>query len=139
MSDLLDITTDAGWRDLCKRRHDAKLAKHSLFVQVSPERSASQKQLNALEVWCRQLAEVLSSAGLDMRQVIQLEIPPSQHNIKENVYKPVLEAMTGKTSTRDQSTIDPDAVARVIGKNLSERFGITPPPWPSRFNQGMEQ
>ena len=80
----------------------------------------------------------MADAGLDMKTVIRCEIPPTEHMVKENIYKPMLEAMTGKQSTMDQSTTEPDAVAQFITRELSERLGITLPPWPDRFNRGEE-
>ena len=103
-----------------------------------PESHMTGKQRSALHVWCRQVAAELAKAGLDMKSVIRCEIPPTEHMVKENIYKPLLESMTGKTSTEEQSTIEPSMVADVITRELGQRLGITLPPWPDRFNRGQD-
>ena len=103
-----------------------------------PDNHITQRQVNSLNLWCRQVAQAMAEAGLDMKHVIHCEIPPSEYLVKERIYKPMLEAMTGKQSTMDQTTTDPSAVADVIIRELGERLGITLPPWPDRFNRGQD-
>jgi hypothetical protein len=57
------------------------------------------------------------------------------YSVKEAIYKPVLEAMTSKKSTEEMNTVEPGAVSTVITRHLGEKYGVTCPPWPTRFNQ----
>lgn len=84
------------------------------------------------------LARDLNDAGLDMKKVLkqEVDIPWSKTTVKEFLYRPLLTAMTMKTSTEDQSTIEPDQVYKVLCRHLADKHGFTCPPFPTRFNQG---
>lgn len=93
------------------------------------------KQRGSLHIWCEQCAKALNDAGIPCRRLSvfgdqQIEIPWSMGLFKEVVYKPVLEAITGKQSTEDQSTVEPSDIAMIISKQYSEN-GLICPPWPS--------
>lgn len=97
-------------------------------------------QRNSLHLWCEMLAKVLNDAGMDQTTFYKhhakagMQLPWTKHSIKETFYKPTLETMTGKRSTEEMNTLEPSEICTIIGKALSERLGITPPPFPSRFN-----
>ncbi len=95
----------------------------------------SKKQRGALHVWCDQMAKTMSDHG--MMCVINhpfngstYEIPWTGLLFKEHIYKFILNAMTGKQSTEDQSSVDPSDVAMVIIKRFADN-GLNCPPWPS--------
>lgn len=92
----------------------------------------TRQQQNALHVWCRQVANVLDEAGLDMKQIVSVEIPVTEYLVKENLYKPVLEAMTGKLSTTEQDTVEPSQVAETLARHFAQKHGVVLPRWPSR-------
>ena len=137
MTELYDLTTDQGWRMLCLERQRAIQENRTLHVEIAKSKHITDKQVSSLNLWCRQVAQTLSEAGLDMKSVIRCEIQPTEHMVKENIYKPLLASMTGKSSTMDQTTTEPSAVAAVIIRELSSRLGVTLPPWPDRFNRGQ--
>ena len=99
-------------------------------------------QRSALHVWLRDLAQVLNDSGCDQRLFFSAhmregaQVPWTLHSVKESLYKPILAAMTGKASTEEMNTVEPSSVCVVLGQKLSEKIGITPPPWPTRFNEG---
>ena len=132
----MDITTDQGFKELTLLRHQAKLAAKPLFVFIgpAPEKTITSKQFNALHVWCEMVAESLNAAGLDQRIVLKpsVAIDWSKDSVKQYLFKPLLEAMTGKTSTTDQDTVEPSKVADTMARHLGEKFGITLPEWPKR-------
>lgn len=114
--------------------------KGSYSVHLSSEKEKTDAQRSSLHIWCRQLAKVFNDAGLDMKAVLHedADIPWTEHSVKENIYKPVLKALTGKKSTEDQSTTDPSEVREVICRHLANNeatAGVEIPPWPTRFNQ----
>ena len=100
----------------------------------SPESHITQKQFNALHVWCSEVAEVLNDAGLDQRVVLKpgVAIDWDKDSVKEKLYKPLLEALTGKQSTTEQDTLEPNNVANHLARHLGEKFGVTLPEWPKR-------
>lgn len=95
------------------------------------------KQRGALHIWCRMVAEVLNDAGLDMKKVMKphVDIPWTGYSVKEHLYKTVLESLTGKESTEEQHTTEPDLIAKIITRHLGEKFRVELPPWPDRFNR----
>ena len=109
---------------------------------VGKENPKTDTQRSALHVWLRDLAQILNDSGCD--QVVFLtkhmkagaELPWTLYSVKESLYKPILAAMTGKDSTEKMNSVEPSVVCTVLGKKLSEKTGITPPPWPTRFNDG---
>ena len=100
----------------------------------NPETPMTDKQRSALHVWCDQVAKVLNDAGLHMIRKAwdgdEMEIDWSKMLVKEFIYKPLLDAMTGKDSTEKQSTVNPSDVALHLTRHYAKR-GIVLPPWPS--------
>jgi len=119
-----------------------------------PKGKYSGKQRKALHVWCEMCADVLNSHGmpcyiaslsLEIR-LAEMEFPMmidegdlietvwSMVEFKEQRYKLVLKALSGKVSTEDQNSVDPSKVAQIICKRYADH-GITLPPWPSLRGQ----
>ncbi|MEE8289585.1 MAG: hypothetical protein V3R25_09250 [Nitrosomonadaceae bacterium] len=116
---------------------------HTLYINMSiedPQAAYTKKQRGALHVWCRMLAECLNDAGLHMvRQMVfsdkEVEIDWTDLLVKEFIYKPMLQSMTGKQSTEDQSTVNPSDVSQTITRHFAGK-GIVCPAWPSNKNMG---
>ena len=104
-----------------------------------PESHITQAQFSAMHVWCGQVADQLNACGLDIRLVIKpdISIDWDKDSVKRLLYKPVLKAMTGKTSTTEQNTVQPSAVAETIARHIAERFDIPLPMWPDRHGTGQ--
>ena len=68
-------------------------------VPTQKRRTASQN--DALHVYCRQLANALNDAGLDMREVIkpEVDIPWNDQTVKEYMWRPIQKVVTGEEST----------------------------------------
>ena len=103
-----------------------------------PQRT--EKQNRSLHLWLRQVSETLNDAGLDMKKTLKpsVDIPWDKEgrNAKEHLWRPVMEAMTGEESTTDMDTTDPSEVYLVICRHISEKHGVTLPPFPDRFHRG---
>jgi hypothetical protein len=54
----------------------------------------------------------------------EIEIPWSTDSVKEHLFKPVMRAQLGKTSTKDLSTKEIDMVFDTLTKHLGEKFGL---------------
>ena len=75
------------------------------------------------------LAEALNDAGYDMKKVIRanMDIPWTDYNVKEFLWRPVQEAQLGKKSTTQLTTDEIDKVFEVINKAVGERTGVHVP------------
>ena len=110
------------------------------LVEVS-RNTRTQKQNKCLHGWLGLLAQRLNDAGYGVRKTLALlnkdfEMPWGTNSVKDLLYRPVMEAMTGKESTKDLDTIEPSDICQKVGARVSELTGITAPPWPDRFNGG---
>lgn len=92
------------------------------------------QQMKALHLWFRQCSEVLREQGVDIRKALHFPIMPTEEVIKNDIFKPILLAMFGKTSTTQLSKQkEIDDIYDVINKTFSE-MGIELPPFPSEEN-----
>lgn len=115
-------------------KHVAKLYdqhKHVTF-QWRTGKQRTLKQNNALHLFLQHLADCLNDAGLDMRAVLKegVEIPWTQDNAKEHLWKPLQKAVIGEESTADAERQDYAKVQEVLARHMGEKFGITIPKWP---------
>ena len=69
---------------VAKRRSSGKSAT-VCFDQ--PEHPISQKQFNAMHLWCERVADQLNDAGLDMKAVLkpEVDIPWGKESVKEHL------------------------------------------------------
>lgn len=114
---------------------------NKISISWKSEGSYTPTQRASLHRWFEMLADVLNSGGFDQTVFFKeyarpgMKAPWSKESVKQIFYKPVLEAMTGKRSTEEMNTVEPSEICTIIGASLADRLGITPPAWPSRFNQ----
>lgn len=104
------------------------------------EKQRTLKQNGSLHKWLDMLCKVLNDAGLEQRKVLSdmkegFDLPWTKVSAKEWLYRPYMKAMTQKESTTELDTVEPSDICKVVGRNLAERYGITPPDWPSLENQ----
>jgi hypothetical protein len=94
------------------------------------------EQNSALHLWCERVAITLNDAGLEMVVSLptgkQWTIPWSKHTVKENIWRPVQEALTGKISTTEPKRIEYSEIHEVIHSRFANHHGITLPAWPTR-------
>ena len=82
------------------------------------------------------LAERLNEAGLDMKAVLkpEVDIPWTEENVKNHLWRPVQMAMLSKQSTTELTTAEISDVYQVINRHLGEKLGIHVP-FPSNEHQ----
>ena len=96
------------------------------------------KQRNALHKWCRLSADSLNKAGLfrcgclDYRKQYRWDMESFKHYI----YKPALNAYTGKLSTEEQSSVEPSDIYLAISSHIQQEHGVQLPEWPSLLSGG---
>jgi hypothetical protein len=108
------------------------------ILKVSQEQmrrimNRTQRQNNALHLVLGGLAETLNDSGLETKAVMsvkEVDVPWTKETVKALLYKPILEAMTGKDSTTEMDTVEPGKVYDVLCRHLSEKLGVVCPPWP---------
>ena len=118
--------------------HAAELYRQHKYVTFSwstgQQRSAQQN--NALQLWCKLVAESLNESGLEMVVNLptgkQWTIPWSKTTVKEQIWRPVQKAITGKLSTTEPKRPEYNMVYEVIHSRFADHHGITLPLWPSK-------
>jgi hypothetical protein len=111
-------------------------------IEVKPAKggSATQTQKNALWLWCTLLANELNNAGVEYwvdSPIFKHKIPSqwTKDLVMDYIWRPVMKAMTGETTTRNLEKLDCSAIEQVVAKHLSENHGVPVPQWPSLENQ----
>lgn len=91
------------------------------------------QQNKALHLYCKMLSEALNDAGLDMKATLKPEvaIPWTMENVKNSLWRPIQEALTGKHSTIDLDSVNPSDIHAILNRHMAEKFGISIE-WPSR-------
>lgn len=118
------------------RKLDEEWRKHK-WLKLDFKQRAKQRTLNqnaAMHLFFSWLADTLNDAGLDMRKTLRedVEMPWTQASVKDYLWRPIQEAMTDKTSTKDITTVEPTAIHEVLSRHLGQRLGVVCPPWPKR-------
>ncbi len=94
----------------------------------------SDRQRNALHLYCERVAEALNDSGWEMKKFLsrkpEIEIPWSKTSVKECIWRPVQVAMIDKKSTEDLDKLEPSEIYEVVNRHLSE-YGIHVE-WPSK-------
>ena len=102
------------------------------------------KQRAALHLLCERLADVLNEAGLNRRVVLEelanrgIDAEWSKDSVKELIWKPIQEVLTGFESTEENSTTSYDVTYQHLVRHFGTVHGITLPPWPSYYSQSLE-
>ena len=117
------------------QKHLEKLfeEKHYLTVRYTIGKQRTSTQNSAMQVYCRELANALNDAGLDMKKTLKAEvdIPWTQDLVREHLWKPIQEYVIGKRSTTEANTFQYSEVYDVLNRNMAEKFGVSVP-FPSR-------
>lgn len=106
-----------------------------ISIKIDTGRQRTDQQRKAIEVFCRNLAEVLNDSGFDMQAVFKVKevsVPWSQPTVKDCLFKPLVVALFDKTSTAELERQDCSRVYNVLSRNLAQNLGITVPEWPSK-------
>ena len=88
------------------------------------------QQRKAIEVYCDNVAEAMNSAGHGLKAVLEqkaLDVPCTQENMKEIIFKGIARAMFNKLSTTELNTAEVNEVYEVMNRWLGEKFGVHVP------------
>jgi hypothetical protein len=94
-------------------------------------------QNKAIHVYLEMVARELSNQGQTLQGVVKqiawTEITPTKQAIKEVLWRPVMEIVTGKKSTTELTTAEVSKVYEIISMFLAKNFSIDLP-FPSEEN-----
>ena len=119
------------WVDKEAREGIAKGLKVTIDVGTN---KVTKSQFDAMHVWIRMCVKYLNDINMHRLSPITGKlIPWTESAFREDVYKVILKIWKGKTSTKDQSTADPNDIVLVISAHLATGYktNITLPEWPS--------
>jgi len=81
-----------------------------------------------MHLYFERLADALNDAGLDMKKVLEkkeVSVPWTLHSVKEVLWRPIQQAMTGKDSTTEVSRVEPSDIHMVLDRHMAEKFGVS--------------
>jgi hypothetical protein len=88
----------------------------------------TESQNNAIHLYCERMAEKLNDTEASLQQVCTLPIQLTKENFKENIWKPVQQALYPDVkSTTQLSTDQVSEVYRTVDKIISERWHVSEP------------
>jgi len=90
----------------------------------------TEQQNKALHKYFAMVAKEMTDAGYsDLMHFMSkpVEVPITQDNFKEMIWKKVQKAMLGRESTTELETPEVDQVYQVISRHLATSFNITTP------------
>lgn len=100
---------------------------------IADERSDAQNRARWL--FCDQMARLLNEHSLDMRAFISegIDMPWSKDTFMDFIWRPTLKMLTGKKTTRKETTQDINQVYDVINRAVTQRTNgiVQVPSFPS--------
>lgn len=108
----------------------AKEAASMVGTVISAKEAGQQisyRQNNALHLYFQQLSDALNDAGKDMKHVIKTDIQWTPYSVKENLWRPLQKARTGKESTKEVDSKEIDSIYEELNRIIGERTGVHVP------------
>lgn len=136
----IDLTTEGGWDALKQMSGQRRLMGKTAYVEfVDPEDPRTAKQNSSLHKYCEKLAEALNEAGLDMRKVLkpEIDIPWTKYSVKDQLWRPIQQAMFGKASTTKPTTKEYQEIYKVLDHHMAAKHGVSVD-WPCKESQMAE-
>jgi len=86
----------------------------------------SDRQNRALHLYFTQLSEALNESGHDMKKTLRqdVDIPWTPLNVKEHLWRPLMDAYLNIKSTTQMKTHDIDKIYDILNKTIGERTGV---------------
>lgn len=105
-----------------------------LMIDWEAGKQRTKRQNSALHVFCGLLADLLNASGLDRRKVLkpEIEIPWDLKSVKEDLWKPIQEAVIHKESTTEADRTEYTRVYEVLAHHMATKLNVTIPDWPRK-------
>ena len=119
------IQTEEGLKAYCAALLEMPMPEYGIVIERTTGKRTT-RQNSALHVYCKEVAETLNDAGLDMRRTLKadVDIPWTLNSVKEYMWRPVMTAMTGKTSTRDLEKVEISKIYETMSRHLASNHAI---------------
>lgn len=106
---------------------EAEAGRDRLYTLVRANRS--NKQNNTLHLLFKRMARDLNDAGFEIPHPFKkgLEIPYTQHSVKELLWLPIIEAMFGVTSSTDLNTAQFSEAMTTLVDAVNRNTGVYVP------------
>jgi hypothetical protein len=113
-------------KDYAEHRH--------LMIDWETGKQRTKKQNSALHVFCALLADLLNASGLDRRKVLkpEIEIPWDLKSVKEDLWRPIQEAVIHKESTTEADRTEYTRVYDVLAHHMATKLNVQIPDWPTK-------
>lgn len=86
----------------------------------------TEQQRKALHLYFRWLAEALQEKDYDFRD-LTVEIPANEYMVKEYMFRPIIKAMYGKSSTKTLENNEVSQAYDVLHRALVDKLGVNVP------------
>lgn len=107
------------------------------------DKKITRSQQNALHLFYGLLAKELNEKGISMTTVLQrfvVDTPATKYTVKELIWRPLQEALTGKHSTTELlKKQEIDQIYDSLNKFFAERMKISIPPFPSSEDMFLKE
>ena len=104
-----------------------------LRVSIKTGKQRTDTQNRSMHKYFNLLSIQLAAGGFDFRQTLKqdIDVQWSEYLIKEYMWRPVQEAVTGHSSTTKPTISEYSEIYDALNNHLSNKFGIYCP-WPSK-------
>ena len=127
-------TERQGLLELIDKRASTAIDAGLAFTVEYRDNGITEAQFKAMHVWIHHCVKYLNDLCLyRCSPVSGKKIPWTDLAFKEDVYKVVLKAMTNKTTTKKQNTIEPNDIVLCISGHMATGYerNVCLPAWPS--------
>ena len=100
-----------------------QVTKH-LGIEVDESNQRTISQNSAMHKYFNMVSDALNNAGLDIKEVLVVDVPWSMTTVKEIMWKRIQAIQLDKKSTTNLSTDEVTKVYDTMNRMLSERHGV---------------
>lgn len=112
------------------------------YQKVGQKRARTKTEQAAIEVYCKQVADMCNAGGITMRELVSrfkksAELPASQEGVKEGMFKQMMWHCFNLDSTTKLSPTDAHHVWQWCDAFTQQHFNFSVP-WPSKKDKDNE-
>ena len=103
-----------------------------ISIKADVGKTRTNQQNRSLHLFCKQVADELNAAGLDMEKTLKhgTAVPWTMELVKALIWSVVQEAITGEAATSKQKRDAYGQVYEIVNRHLGSTFGVHVA-WPS--------
>ena len=130
--------TQRGWDAFVLELGKVKMSNYQYGTCVEFLDIRTPQQNKGIHLYCEWLAKALDEAQLSIHMEFlgkSIEVPYTKANVKENIWKPTMIAMTGKKSTTKLERKEVSEIYDVLNRFLIDKWDVYVP-FPDRNEKG---